>query len=237
MGESAAIISSDEIPERRRRRRRRRCRGRHTDTRTFHFAIPTPLTPSRPRRCATHLRGAATSSAFQRRDEFCERVLHICIAPPRPSTKPFQGDYARVCANDCDTSTDDGGGGGVRGSRRERGREGLWSQPAGRPAGRSAARQQSEERRRRCALPVPYDRVYERSTSRPARSVSHVVSKLEFELAGQLSREKGEPPSRSSCASGVMSPRLILLGLSVKKSLLRAGINRFQYAAAILNAT
>lgn len=42
---------------------------------------------------------------------------------------------------------------------------------AGRLAGRPAGKQAKERRRRgRCALPVPYDRVYERLTSRPARS-------------------------------------------------------------------
>lgn len=75
VGESAAIISSDEIPERRRWRRGRGV-GRHTDTRTFHFAIPTRRL-LRDRDGVQLIWGAATSSTFQRRDKFRERVLHM----------------------------------------------------------------------------------------------------------------------------------------------------------------
>jgi len=127
VGESAAIISSDEIPEWRRRRRGEAYRHAHVP-----FRNSSSLTSSRPQRCATHLRGAATLNTFQRRDEFCKRVLHICIAPPRPSTKPFQGDYARVCANDCDTQTSTTTLAVQWCPRRERGRERLET---GRPAG------------------------------------------------------------------------------------------------------
>ncbi|TGZ48979.1 Uncharacterized protein DBV15_03407 [Temnothorax longispinosus] len=144
---------------------------------------------------SSEIYGAATSSTFQRRDKFCERVLHICIAPPRPSTKPFQGDYARVCANDCDTEHQRWRWRWFLADRGEKGEEkdSGASQPASRPAGRSAA-----TRGRKAALPVPYDRVYERSTSRPAQSAM-LFPKLEFDLAGQLAERKVEPPSRSGC--------------------------------------
>ena len=135
VGESAAIISSDEIPEWRRRRRGEAYRHAHVP-----FRNSSSLTSSRPQRCATHLRGAATLNTFQRRDEFCKRVLHICIAPPRPSTKPFQGDYARVCANDCDTQTSTTTLAVQWCPRRERGRERLETgRPAGWPVGSKTA--------------------------------------------------------------------------------------------------
>lgn len=128
--------------------------GRHTDTRTFHFAIPTPLTPSRPRRCATHLRGAATSSAFQRRDEFCERVLHMhrtAATVNEAVSKVITPGYVLMIATRTPTAVV------VFADRGEK--EGEKDFGADRPAGRSvaseAARRQLEERRRRCALPVP----------------------------------------------------------------------------------
>jgi len=153
------------------------------------------------------------------------RILRTraAYAPSRPSTKPFQGDYARVCVKDCDTDTNDGGGGGVRGSWRERGGE-----RTPKPAGRSA--RQLEEERRCCALPVLYDRVL-RAIDQPAGEIDRPCCfQTRIRARGSARREKGE-------ASGVMSPSYLTFRSFDKKiASSRAGINRFLYVAAILDA-
>jgi len=142
------------------------------------------------------------------------RILRTraAYAPPRPSTKPFQGDYARVCVNDCDTDTTDGGG-GVRGSWRERGEK--KNSEAGRPVGAAT-------RGGKAVLCIASAlRSSLRAIDQPAGEIDRPCCfQTRIRARGSARREKGE-------ASGVMSPSYLTWSFDKKIASSRAGINRF----------
>lgn len=161
VGESAAIISSDEIPE----RRRRRCRGRHADTRTFISQFRLADSFATVTMCNSFERGRHVSTSRQFLQTRAAYASHHRDRQ-RSRSKVITPGYVLTIATRTPTMAGSGG------TRREGGREGL------------------EEGRRCCALPVPYDQVYDRTSHQPAGRIGHVVSKLEFKLAGQLAERK-----------------------------------------------
>lgn len=170
VGESAAIISSDEIPE-----RRRRCRGRHADTRTFisqfrlvdSFATVTMCNSfERGRHVSTSRRFLQTRAAYashhRDRQRSCSKVItpgYVLTIATRTPTMAVR-----------------------RGEKKDSG--------TGRPAGSNSGREGSVVH---CQCPT-----IEFTCDQPAGGIGHVVSKLE--ARGSARREKGEPPLRLRAA-------------------------------------